>query len=305
MARRSSGLRLGASLPEDDAFQPAPEGGPIMTLQPVIEKEVPEKTTIDEHPDRSGTWPAFVRALADTSCNERPIVLPSPAPGPLPLKRVGQWSVMFVPHYSGSTKASAVDEAVNKRDASRCREILQASAFHITPEWSFAAVDATRGATVRLVDETKDLASRPAQGPAEVRVQRWKESDWTAGVRVTFPTGPPDAVYKVVTDLRLADTAGNQGRSSHCLWSHGVSGDDPDAVVDWALRAACGPAAPTAARLRQLAVGQTAPRRDRSRESGVRQILFSVAGFVDDGVVSTEELARLIEGARTVCRDVP
>jgi len=74
----------GASTYLDALEFAAPEGGPVMSLQPVVEMEVPEKTSMDEHPDRSGVWPD---SFAPSAMRAAPIGrsrCPRPFPVPCP-----------------------------------------------------------------------------------------------------------------------------------------------------------------------------------------------------------------------------
>ena len=266
---------------------------PPVSLAPAIFTE-----TLLRISDDPMTWSSMVAAAGGNPEESTPL--------PMQLVKISQWQLEVSPRYApwrdglaspedDSPVAEELNEIIRLNDSHRLDELI-GSSRPFSVEWSFEAKNLTTGEEVS-VNTVGNAASN------EVQVQILQDESITESLKITFPEEPENALFEMIVSAVIVDTLGNKAEVQHTLWSHELSGEDENQLVEYLI--------PTVAVLAGvspddlLADGRLDVQADESSRttpdsSGMTaRMLRLIAGQAAvDGRITVVELSSLVKGAR-------
>ena len=277
---------------------------PGLFLAPRIALETAGASTADE-----AAWPALAKAVDASNVQATPPVQP---------QRVDTWQVSAVPGYvpwrlaelalgDETPFTEALNELLQGDDENRLRELFGSEA-PFAVEWSFEATNLADNSPV-------DVHIGPGGTEADVRIVlqpapigKTNLSIPDAQINVTFPTQPAGAVFELVVTARMTDVLGGVGEVQRTLWSHTLSGEDEEGLVESTLGVvATLSGLPTddvveGSKIADVpSTEETVAFDDRDNDPQTRRLqsvrLFAI-GAAADRLITVDELRALVRGAR-------
>jgi hypothetical protein len=247
-------------------------------------------------------WPSLAKAAGAKVITAGP---------PLPLRHVPAWRLEVAPAYAAAKdgKPSLEDdspwvEELNEALAegeTRQMERLFGTRQPFETAWRFEAVDVSTGERVAVaVDQPRAQGGvRVATEPGQLGQLRVPDT----GVRVEFPSGPGDQVYRLRATAAVRDTFGNSGQVEFEVWSHVLSVES-EAHID-ALVSRVASMAEVSGRLLSLAAQEAEPldpvvdfTAQEPRLRRARMVRTYARSAAMDERITVGELQNLVRAAR-------
>jgi hypothetical protein len=194
-----------------------------------------------------------------------------------------------------SVVAEELNEIISRGDALRLKEFF-GSDRPFSMEWSFEAKNLTTGGKVP-VNTAGNAAS------TEVQVQILRDESLAEGLKIAFPKEPENALFELIVTAKMKDTFGNTSQVQHTLWSHALSDQDKNELVETiiptvAALAGVSPDDLLAAEHLDLQAEESRRTPPDSKYTIATMLHLIAIQAAEDRRISVSELVSLIRGAR-------
>jgi hypothetical protein len=289
-----------------------PVTAPGVFLAARIAVETVGSSTADE-----AAWATLAKAVDASNLRATPSVQP---------QRVDAWQLTATPAYApwridelALGDETPFTEALNMLlqygdaetddgfDQDRFRELFGTEA-PFAVEWSFEATNLADNAPVDV-----HIGSGGTEGDIRIVLQpapigRTNHSIPDARLNVTFPMQPAGAVFQLVATARMTDVFGGTSEVQRVLWSHALSGEDEQSLVESTLGVVAALSGLPADVVLEGSKMEDAPSDeetvafdDRDSDPQTRRLqsvrLFAI-GAAADRLITVDELRALVRGAQ-------
>ena len=264
---------------------------PAISLAPAITGEMPQLSNI-----AASAWNAMVTAAGGPPDRTAP---------PAQLLKVRQWQLDAAPRYApvrggkispedDSPVVEELNAAIRRGNVARLKELFgKSQPFQV--EWSFKATNLTTGATVPVT--VAEVAA-----PTEVHVKLLPGNVPMGRIQVTFPEQPANAIYELVAIVKMTDTLGTTGEEKHRVWSHVLSDEVENEIVESLLPTVATLAGVSADELVEASnldvQAEDYPHIENSRFVVARMLRLVAMRAAADKRITVAELHSLIRGAK-------